>query len=67
MMGYALQVCVESTMRQAHDVGYEVVVIHDACAAFTQEIQDYVLEHVVEHFGVGVTSQRFTVQLRNTA
>src|SRR6185312_16015699 len=33
IMGYALHACVESTLRAAHDLGYGVIIIEDACAA----------------------------------
>lgn len=49
--GFALHVCVESTLRAAHDLGYNVWVVEDACAAFTQEQRRHVLEDVVHHYG----------------
>lgn len=51
LAGYALHVCVESTLRQAHDLGYTVGVVEDACAAFTAAQRRHVLEDVVHHFG----------------
>lgn len=49
--GYALHVCVESTLRQAHDLGYAATLAEDACASFTAEQRRHVLEDVVHHFG----------------
>ncbi|WP_036684651.1 cysteine hydrolase [Paenibacillus tyrfis] len=57
--GYALHVCVESTLRHRHDLGYEMTVIEDATAAFTQEQRKHVLEHVVHHFGKSITVDQF--------
>lgn len=51
LAGYALHVCVESTLRAAHDLGYDATVVEDACAAFTAAQRDHVLRDVVHHFG----------------
>ena len=59
LMGYALHVCVESTLRAAHDLGYETILIEDACASFTAEQKRYVLNEVVHHFGKSITTQDF--------
>jgi nicotinamidase-related amidase len=59
-MGYALHVCVESTFRSAHDLGYNVILIADASAAFTKEQQEYVLNEVIHHFGKKITVNEFT-------
>lgn len=50
--GFALHVCVESTVRQAHDLGYTTILVGDASAAFTTEQRDHVLNDVIHHFGV---------------
>jgi len=59
LMGYALHVCVESTLRAAHDLGYETIIIEDACAAFTQAQKDYVLHEVIHHFGASISTHDF--------
>ena len=51
LAGFALHVCVESTLRQGHDLGYNTIVLGDACCAFTAEQKQYVLKHVIHHFG----------------
>ncbi|ENO84590.1 cysteine hydrolase [Thauera linaloolentis] len=56
LMGFALHVCVESTLRHAHDLGYEVTVVSDAAPAFTAQQQEHVIEHVIHHFGRSVTT-----------
>ena len=55
LAGYVLHVCVESTLRAAHDLGYRAIVVEDACAAFTSAQRAHVLEHVVHHFGASVS------------
>lgn len=59
MMGYALHVCVESTFRAAHDLGYDAILIEDAAAAFTKEQRNYVLNEVIHHFGASIKSDEF--------
>jgi nicotinamidase-related amidase len=55
LCGFALHVCVESTLRDAHDRGYDAVLIEDATAAFNGEQRRHVLEDVVHHFGSRTT------------
>lgn len=59
LMGFALHVCVESTLRQAHDLGYEATIISDAAPAFTSVQRDHVLSDVVHHFGHHITTEQF--------
>jgi nicotinamidase-related amidase len=63
LAGFALHVCVESTMRDAHDLGYEVVLLEDASAAFTREQREHVLEHVTHHFGEAIGNGAFRERL----
>jgi nicotinamidase-related amidase len=59
LAGYALHVCVESTLRHGHDLGYDVRIIEDATSAFTADQKRHVLDHVVHHFGRTVTAKEF--------
>lgn len=59
IMGYALHVCVESTLRAAHDLGYESIIIDDASSAFNQEQKHYFLQNIVHHFGSSMKSDDF--------
>lgn len=59
LTGYATHVCVESTLREAHDIGYNAVVISDAISAFNQSQQDYFLNEIVHHFGSQITTEGF--------
>ncbi|MFB7618804.1 cysteine hydrolase family protein [Kitasatospora sp. NPDC056181] len=63
LAGFATHVCVESTLREAHDRGYTAHVIHDACAAFNRAQQDHVREHVIHHFGGETDAAAFTASL----
>ena len=57
IMGFATHVCVESSLREAHDAGYNVFVVTDASAAFTKEQDEYFAEHILHHFGAGLTAK----------
>lgn len=60
LVGYATHVCVESTLRDAHDKGYNTFLISDAASAFNRIQQDYVLNEIVHHFGEHLTTEEFT-------
>ncbi|WP_454675486.1 isochorismatase family protein [Achromobacter pestifer] len=66
LAGYATHVCIESTLRAAHDLGYEAVVLSDATAAFTAQQQQHVLSEVVHHFGWAMPVQAFIERLTST-
>ena len=51
LAGFALHVCIESTLRHGHDLGYDVTVLSDACAAFTGGQREHTPQHTVHHFG----------------
>lgn len=59
LVGYATHVCVESTLRDAHDKGYNTFLISDATSAFNRMQQDYVLNEIVHHFGEHLTTLDF--------
>jgi nicotinamidase-related amidase len=59
LMGYALRQCVESTVRNAHDLGYHTNVIYDASAAFTKEQQTSFLTDIIPYYGNAITTQDF--------
>jgi nicotinamidase-related amidase len=63
LTGFALHVCVESTLREGHDLGYEMVVLDDATAAFTAPQKEHVLTHVVHHYGTHISVNQFLRQL----
>lgn len=59
LVGYATHVCVESTLRDAHDKGYNTFLISDATSAFNRMQQDYVLNEIVHHFGEHLPTEEF--------
>ncbi len=63
LAGYASHVCVESTLRDAHDRGVEATVITDATAAFTQPQFDHFVNDVIHHFGHATTAGAFAKDL----
>lgn len=67
LSGFALQTCVESTLRDAHDRGYEAVVVEDATAAFTPEQREYVLDRVVPIFGARVSAAALVAALKQAS
>ena len=56
LLGFATHVCVESSLREAHDIGYNVHVVTDASGSFERAQADYFGEHVLHHFGHGLTT-----------
>jgi nicotinamidase-related amidase len=59
LMGYALHLCIESTFRQAHDLGYNANVIYDASSAFTKDQQTYFLNNIVPFYGNALKTSEF--------
>ena len=57
LSGFAIHVCIESTLREAHDMGLNTIVILDACGAFEDEQSTYFENHILHHFGQGIKSQ----------
>jgi len=50
--------CVESTTRSAGDLGYRVLLVGDACAAWTQEGHDHSLKHMHRNFAIVKTTEQ---------
>lgn len=67
LAGYAMHVCVESTMRQGHDLGYTCHLLEDASAAFTAEQKKHVIEAVVHHYGTHLTVDAYLATLEGRA
>lgn len=61
--GFALHVCVESTLRHGHDLAYDCLVVSDATSAFTDAQRTHVLEHVVHHYGETITLDEISAQI----
>lgn len=63
VMGFALRQCVESTVRNAHDLGYHTNVIYDASAAFTREQQSSFLSDIAPFYANAITTQAFMMRV----
>lgn len=50
--GVTTDVCVSSTMRDANDLGFDCILVSDACAAATQRLHDSFLESVKMEGGI---------------
>jgi nicotinamidase-related amidase len=58
MTGVVTNNCVESSTRNATDIGYRVLLVDDACAAWTQEGHDYCLRHLDRNFAIVKTTEQ---------
>ena len=47
-----------------HDLGYNVIVLEDACAAFTPDQRRHVLEDVIHHYGGRITVDKFVSHIQ---
>lgn len=54
LCGVATNFVVESTARYAADAGYQVVVVREGCAGFTDELHRFSLEQILPAFGAVV-------------
>lgn len=59
LTGFATNVCVESTFREAHDKGYNSIVIDDATSSFTKEEKEFFIKNIVHHFGENISTKEF--------
>jgi nicotinamidase-related amidase len=50
--------CVESSTRNAADLGYRVLLVEDGCAAWTQSGHDYCLRHLDHNFAIVKTTDQ---------
>ncbi len=55
-LGFALHVCVESSVREAHDLGYNVIVPTDASGVFESGQRAYFEDRVIHHFGEKIST-----------
>lgn len=61
--GFATEVCVESTIRDAYDRGFHCTLLSDCTAAHSEQDQSYVEETIMPFFGNVETVQTFLAQL----
>lgn len=50
--GVTTDVCVSSTMRDANDLGFDCILVGDACAAAKERLHDSVLESIKMEGGI---------------
>jgi ureidoacrylate peracid hydrolase len=58
MTGVSTNVCVESTARQGYMLDYNIVLVKDACAAFSKAAHDMTLENIDGFFGTVVSTEQ---------
>lgn len=62
--GVTTDVCVESTVRGAVDLGYTVTVVGDCCGALEIRDHEMALERIGKYFGTVTTSRELERELR---
>lgn len=62
LAGFSLRQCVESSMRNAHDLGYHTNVIYDASAGYTRKQRDDFLAEIAPFYANAITTQDFVAQ-----
>ena len=62
LAGFSLRQCVESSMRNAHDLGYHTNVIYDASAGYTRKQQDDFVTEIAPFYANAITTQEFVAQ-----
>ena len=67
IMGVVTNNCVESSSRNAGDLGYRVLLVEDACAAWTQKGHDYCLGHLDNNFGLVRSTDQILEQIAAVA
>ena len=62
LAGFSLRQCVESSMRNAHDLGYNTNVIYDASSGYTRKQQDDFVAEIAPFYANAITTQTFLAQ-----
>ena len=65
--GFTTNVCVEGTARGAHERGFDVVLVEDCCASFTDEMHESALRNVELMLGTTATSEQVGALLAGEA
>jgi len=63
LTGVVTNGCVESTARDARDLGYRVILVTDACAAMTVEAHQNALRHLTRTRGNGRTTDEVVAEM----
>ena len=67
LCGVVTNGCVETTMRDARDLGYKCVLVSDACAAMTVEAHEQTIRYMSRTRGNARTAEDVIVELRSRA
>jgi ureidoacrylate peracid hydrolase len=67
MTGVVTNNCVESTTRGAGDLGYKVLLVGDACAAWTQDGHDHSLRHMDRNFAIVKSTEQILQEIAAAA
>ena len=63
--GIDTSICVETSLREAFNIGYDVILISDATASGVQKHYETTLERVRDYYGVVATVDRFCAMINN--
>jgi nicotinamidase-related amidase len=66
MTGVVTNNCVESSTRNAADLGYRVLLVDDGCAAWTQEGHDYCVRHLDHNFAIVKSTEQVLEEIAAT-
>lgn len=65
--GVTTDVCVSSTMRDANDLGFDCLIVRNACAAATEQLHESVLDSVKMEGGIfGAVAEAYDVLAATT-
>ncbi|MDQ3674681.1 MAG: cysteine hydrolase, partial [Gemmatimonadota bacterium] len=64
MGGVATNYVVEATARYATDVGYDVVILEDLCASFSEEMHEFAITKVLPRVATIASSADFLTELQ---
>ncbi|TCM36019.1 cysteine hydrolase family protein [Novosphingobium sp. ST904] len=59
---FSLRQCVESSMRNAHDLGYNTNVIYDASAGYSRKQHDDFVAEIATFYANAITTREFVAQ-----
>jgi nicotinamidase-related amidase len=63
MTGVVTNNCVESSTRNAGDLGYRVLLVEDATAAWTKEGHDATIKHLDRNFAIVKSTRQILAEI----
>jgi ureidoacrylate peracid hydrolase len=61
--GIDTSICVESSLRDAFNIGYDVILISDATASSSKKHYESTIEHVKDYYGLVMNIEEFSSQI----